>query len=303
MIVHFDVDSNISPLLLGNKTKHNVQHSFEFNVESITTISIKALSKITAQTLRLFPNLQLIVSRTVGLDHIDLNSCKKKGVAVYNIPDYGSREVAQHALGLLLAGARYIPQASSKVKEGVFDYRPFLGKSLVGKIIGVVGTGKIGCAFIKQVIGLGSSVIAYDLYPNAKTALDFGFRYVKLDELVKKSDAISLHAPLTDESEHLLNDRMMMKMKEGVILVNTARGGLIDTKSLLKYSDKFHAICLDVLEKEENFSKDNPLLKLNNVILTPHIGFYTDRSIEKIAYETKENIRRFKNGEKINRVI
>ncbi len=220
---------------------------------------------------------------------------KKKGIVVKNIPDYGAYNIAEHVLALLLTGARNIIPSDKQVHEGMFTYKDFMGVGLRGKTLGVIGTGKIGLELIKIAKGFEMQITAYDIVKNEKAEEDLGFVYVSLNKLLKTADFISLHVPLLPETKYLIGDKEIKMMKKGVILINTSRGAIINTKALIKNIKKFKAVCLDVVEGEENFTKNNPLLKLNNVIITPHIGFFTDNSIKRIGEETMIIINNFKN--------
>lgn len=307
VIAHFDVDTAILPLLRGGET-----YAFPVTPETISqtrstqaieAISIKSQSHLTPSVLSEFPKLKLIISRTVGTDHIDLSYCKQYHIAVYRIPDYGSQAIAEHALGLLLAGARHIPQANSMVHTGQFSYAPFLGMSLKGKTIGVIGTGKIGLSFIELISSFGVTILAYDIFPNMPKAQELNFSYVPKKTLVSKSDAISLHVPLSRETYHLFGEEEFSRVKPGAILVNTSRGGVLDTEALLRHIKRFSHVCLDVVEDEEHFSESHPILKYDTVILTPHIGFYTDETVKRIAEETNASVSRFLSGDSEGRVL
>lgn len=306
MIVHFDVDKNLDTLLKGNKETLEVTpqtiKSIK-NKEKITVMTIKTQSLITEEVLEAFPKLKLIITRTVGVDHIDLEACKNKKIAVYNIPNYGPQHVGQHAVALMLTIARNIIPANIDTHKGNFSYKNFLGISMDKKTLGVVGTGKIGLEVIKIAKSLGMEIIAFDLFINQKAAKQFGFTYVPLSTLLRQSDVITLHIPSTKQTYHLLSSKQFKQMKKGAILVNTARGDLIDTKALIEYAPNFHGIGLDVVEGELTYSRKHPFLKLTNVIITPHSAFYTDESLKIISKETMENIRRFNIHDKTNRVI
>jgi lactate dehydrogenase-like 2-hydroxyacid dehydrogenase len=237
------------------------------------------------------------VARTVGVDNIDLNYCKAHNIAVYHTSDYGSQVVAEHALALTLAGARHIVQADREVHSGKFSYERFLGMAIGGKTIGVVGTGRIGSAFIKLLSPFGVHILAYDLVKNIRVS------YVSLRELLEKSDIVSIHVPLLPATKHLIGENEIQYMKQGSILVNTSRGAIIDTNSLIKNIQKFHAVCLDVVENEDKFTKQNPLLRYENVIITPHIGFYTDQSIKRIVKETERCIINYVRGNQKGRMV
>lgn len=240
-------------------------------------------SKCTAESLKKCPNLKLIVTRTVGYDHIDLRYCARKGIKVCNVPDYGSHVIAEHVFALLLSSIRNVLKGETRTAHQKFSWKGLKGVALKGKTLGVIGTGKIGLNVCRiGSLGFLMNVIAYDINKNNKKALEYHFKYVdSLDEIWKNADIISLHIPLFPETRHLINEKTIKKMKDGVVLINTARGGLIDTKALVKTikAGKFSDVALDVIEHETNIKQDKALLKLPNVIITPHIAFYADDSI------------------------
>lgn len=296
-MIHFDVDSSFFPYLEGEKFPSSIQNIPKGKTFDCSAISIKSNSKVNLKTLSHFPILKLIVTRTVGTDHIDLEECKKRKITVYRIVDYGSFAVAEHALALMLYGARRIGEANNKVKRGIFSYENLCGNTVYEKTVGIIGTGRIGLDLIKLLKPFNTTILAYDIFQNKKAESELGFNYVDLAELLKKSDFISLHAPFTQETRHLINSDAIDQMKKNVVLINTARGGLIDTNSLIKNIKKFSFVGLDVLENEEHFDKNNPLLKFSNVLITPHIAFFTDATVKKIAEETQKNIERFLSGD------
>lgn len=285
-IVHFDVDDNLTRHLEGVKHAYPLQDYTGEDIDKIEAVSFKLASNGDKTTLSRFSNLKLAITRTVGTDHIDLDYCKVSDIAVYHIIDYGSFNIAEHTFALLLTGARNIMAAQQEIRQGIFSYAHHLGVSLKGKKLGVVGTGRIGLEVIKRAKGFEMEVIAYDVFKNEKAQKELGFEYVELENLAIESDIISLHAPLMESTRHMINEAIIEKMKEGVILINTARGGLIDTKAMIKFINKFRFIGLDVLEDEQVFTKDHPLLEYSNVLITPHIAFYSDASVKKIAEET-----------------
>ena len=296
-VVHFDVDQELSRYLEGEKYPHSLQEEQNKKIlDEAEAISFKLKSKATSDSLSRFTKLKLIITRTVGLDHIDLDYCRAQGISVYHIPDYGAFNIAEHAFALLLSGTRNIVSSQKDIQNGLFRYAPHLGVALKGKILGVVGTGKIGLEMIKRAVGFEMEVIAYDVYKNEKAAEELGFRYVDLEELLSKSDVISLHAPLIPTTEHMINEESIMKMKDGVVLINTGRGGLIDTAALVKLINKFRFVGLDVIEDEDSFNRKHPLLSHENVLITPHIAFYSDASVKIIAEKTIEKIAHFKKG-------
>ncbi|MBI4066995.1 2-hydroxyacid dehydrogenase [Candidatus Gottesmanbacteria bacterium] len=300
--IHFDVDEEIAKYLKGIKYPHwlNEKNKSYQNVEAI---SISHLCKFGKSTFQYFPKLKLIITRSVGVDHIDLEECKRHSIAVYHILDYGAISIAEHALALLLSGTRRLFDANKKIKKGEFNFRNLLGYSLYNKTIGIIGTGRIGLEFIKLIKPFNCQIIAYDIYKNEKAAKDLDFSYVSLDELLQKSDIISLHIPLNNDTHHIIDNNKIQKMKNGVILINTSRGGLIHTKALIDHINKFYFIGLDVLEDEQSFNKNHPLLNYDNVLITPHIAFYTDETVKLIGKETMHSIERFTKNDKTGRVV
>ena len=302
-IIHLDVDSNLSQYLEGDKYEMPLQEYIKnHNVSEIEAVTCKLISKATKENLSKLPKLKLIITRTVGVDHIDLEYCREKNISVYHIIDYGSFNIAEHTFALLLTGTRNILECQKEIKQGVYNYAHHLGVSLKGKTLGVVGTGRIGLEVIKRAVGFEMEIIAFDVYQNEKAAKEMGFSYVTLDELAKRSDVITLHAPLMDSTRHMINDHVIQQMKDGVVLINTARGGLIKTEDVVKNIKKFRFIGLDVVEGEDTFSKDHPLLKFDNILITPHIAFYSDASVKKIGEETKRLFENYQKGESDGRV-
>lgn len=265
-------------------------------------------SQFSEENLKKCPNLKLIITRTVGYDNIDLKWANSHKILVCNVPEYGSHVIAEHVFALLLASVRNVLQGEATTNKCKFCWRGFRGMALKDKTLGVVGTGKIGqhvCRIASR--GFLMNVIAYDVRPNKKVAQEYGFKYVKtLDEIWKRSDVITLHAPLLPKTRHMINAKTIKKMKDGVVLINTARGGLIDTKALIKAvkAGKFKDIALDVIEHEENIKKDKKILTLPGVIITPHIAFYADDSMDKMYEEAFKSIEEFEKGKKlINQVV
>lgn len=305
-IAHFDVDKNLSQYLKDNIYSFSLiseNISKVKNLNKIEVISFKTQSKMNPHVLDFFPNLKLLITRTVGIDHIDLDYCKKRNIAVYNIPDYGAYNIAEHAMALLLNGAKNIIPSYKQTQKGNFSYQNLLSFALRNKLLGVIGTGKIGFELIKMAKAFGMKIYASDPYIDEKLAKELGFEYVSLDKLLESSDFISIHVPLLAQTKHMIGEEEIKKMKENVILVNTSRGGVIDTKALIKHIKKFKAVGLDVLENEQNFCNNDPLLKFDNITITPHMAFYSDESIKTIAKETLANIKRFERGDKINKVV
>ena len=250
--------------------------------------------------------VKLILMRCAGFNNVDVEKATACGIKVMRVPGYSPEAVAEHAMALALAANRRIHKAYVRVRENDFSLGGMQGLNFYRKTAGIVGTGKIGAAMARICHGFGMNVIAYDKYQNP--ALDF-VTYVSLDELLAQSDLISLHCPLMDETYHMINRESIQKMKDGVILVNTSRGGLVKTTDLIEgiRARKFFAVGLDVYEEEgEYFYEDKSdriidddvlarLLSFNNVIVTSHQAFFTKEALGNIATTTLQNIRDFIN--------
>ncbi len=257
--------------------------------------------------------VKLLLMRCAGYNNVDLESSKNFGITVLRVPNYSPEAVAEHAMTLAMAANRRVHKAYNRVRENDFSLQGLVGLNFFGKTAGIIGTGKIGLAMINICKGFGMDVIAYDLFPNEKLDIN----YVPLDELFKRSDLISLHCPLFETTRYIINSESIQKMKDGVILVNTSRGGLIKTEDLIDgiKSQKFHAVALDVYEEEssfvfEDYSNDilntttvARLMSFPNLILTSHQGFLTDDALSTIAKVTLQNATDFEHGvELVNQV-
>lgn len=255
--------------------------------------------------------VRYILMRCAGYNNVDLKAAKECGIQVARVPAYSPEAVAEHAFTLLLAANRRIHKAYNKVRDNDYSLVGLTGMNLYGKTAGVIGTGKIGQAFIRICRGFGMTVIAWDPYPNQTAAAELGFTYLDNPyDVFAEADVISLHCPLTEENHHLINKDTICRMKDGVILVNTSRGGLIDTEDLITgiKSGKFHAVGLDVYEEEDGLVFNDKsgeildhtttarLLSFPNVILTSHQAFLTHEALEAIAETTVLNARRLERG-------
>lgn len=251
--------------------------------------------------------VKLILMRCAGFNNIDLEEAAKKGMTILRVPGYSPEAVAEHAMALALAVNRHIHKGYIKVRENNFSLMGLMGINFHGKTAGIVGTGKIGAAMCRICHGFGMKVIAYDMYQNP--SLDF-VEYVELKELWEKSDLISLHCPLTDDTYHLVCTDTINQMKQDVVLVNTSRGALIKTDDLIKgiRSKKFFGVGLDVYEEETHNVFENReddiletsvtarLLSFPNVIVTSHQGFFTEEALSAISRTTLQNARDYEAG-------
>ena len=258
--------------------------------------------------------VKLILMRCAGYNNVDLKTAQKYGIKVLRVPGYSPEAVAEHAMALALTANRHTHKAYIKCRENNFTLNGLMGVNLYKKTAGIIGTGKIGQAMARICKGFGMRVIAYDLFPNKN--LDF-LEYVSLDELLATSDLISLHCPLTDETKHIINEKTIAQMKDGVILVNTSRGGLIKTEDLISgiRDHKFFAVGLDVYEEESDYvfedlsesimqtSLIQRLLSFPNVTMTSHQGFFTEEALTNIAETTMENARAYMNGEELKNEV
>lgn len=289
-------------------------------------ISIFICSCITAQVLDSLPNLKLIVTRSTGCDHICLEVARKKNIAVCNAPTYADISVAEYTFALILSLSRHINTAWFRTAhQSLFSLDNLRGFDLQGKTIGVIGTGNIGSKVINIARCFGMKAIAYDLYPNAHLAQQLGFDYIPLETLLAHADIITLHIPLNDSTHHLINKKNISQIKKGAYLINTARGGIIETEALLfgLQENIIAGAALDVLE-EECFIQD-PLLLLKEahpqeeqlkillenhelikhpcVIITPHNAFNSEQALDRLMKTTIDSIISFKNGTPINQVL
>lgn len=279
------------------------------DVEVLTTF---IYTKITAATLATMPKLKFIATRSTGFDHIDLEACRQRGIQVANVPSYGENTVAEQAFALLLALTRKIVPSVEQTRRNDFSVTELQGVDLAKKTIGVVGTGRIGQHAIRMAKGFGMTVIGYDPFPKPELAAELGFTYADLDALLVQSDVVTLHAPATKETFHLLNEARLRSMKPTSYLINTARGSLIDTQALARVLDDGHlaGVGLDVVE-EENAMRDGRevlspefhapvdlktllaghiLADHPRVLMTPHNAFNTREALERILATTADNI-------------
>ncbi len=253
-------------------------------IPEFDAIIVRSATKVTKEVIEAGKNLKVIGRAGVGLDNVDKDAASAKGIKVVNTPAATSISVAELALGMMLSAARMIPQATVSTKAGKWEKKKFHGSELYGKTLGIIGIGRIGSELAKRAKALGMEVIAYDPYVQTS---EFA-KVVDFDTLLKNSDYISLHIPKTRETAHLLNKQAFDKMKNGVIIVNCARGGVIDESALHDaiVSGKVKVACLDVFEIEP--AKENLLFALEQVILTPHIGAQTEEGQQRAGVQIAE---------------
>jgi D-lactate dehydrogenase len=287
-------------------------------------ISTFIYSKLGSDVLEHFPNLKLIVTRSTGYDHIDLDYCNKHGITVCNVPSYGENTVAEHVFALLLAISHHLIQAVDRTRKGDFTSKGLRGFDLRGKTLGVIGTGSIGRHVIKIAKGFDINVVASDLEPDMEYAERVGFEYLSMKDLLAQSDIITLHVPGNQATHHMLSSEEFAAIKDGAVLINTSRGTVVDVHALLHSlaDGKLSAAGLDVLPDEPVireeaellravFSKqhdlstllaDHVLLHMQNVIITPHNAFNTREAVQRILKTTRDNIAAFTRGNPQNAV-
>lgn len=277
-------------------------------------ISTFIYSRINKETISKLKKLKFVTTRSTGYDHINLEECSKKKVCVSNVPFYGENTVAEHTFALMLALSRNVHKSYMRTLTGDFSIEGLTGFDIKGKTLGVIGAGHIGLNVIKIAKGFGMEVLAYDLNKQNFLAEVLNFKYAELDELLAKSDIISIHAPYNPHTHHLINKKNIAKIKKGAILINTARGAIVDTDALLEALDKgiLNGAGIDVIEGEELIkeekellhqktnikklkllAKDKLILKNEKVVFTPHNAFNSKEALLRILDTTIENINSF----------
>ncbi len=287
-------------------------------------IGVFVHSNINKEVIDRFPKLKAIITMSTGFNHIDLEYCKQKGINVYNIPDYGTETVAEFTVLLMLAVLRKFNLLLEDMKCSLcIDVENLRGRELGGKTVGIIGTGRIGSKVIELLRGFNVKVIAYNRRVKQDLVEKFGVEFVSLEELIKRSDIISLHLPLNEETYHIINEEKLNMMKPGTVIINTARGQLIDTKALVERADLFY-MGLDVVEGEKVIMNEIDVVKrdvdkkelLNafyidflvkhpKAIVTPHIAYNTEEADFRRLKKTLETIEHIEKGELdlYNRVV
>jgi D-lactate dehydrogenase len=255
----------------------------------------------------------LIALRSAGYNHVDLDAAGRLGFVVVRVPEYSPHAVAEHTVGLILALNRKTHRAYNRVREANFSLEGLVGFDLVGKTCGIVGTGKIGAVVARILRGFGCRLLAFDLTPNQTFSQQFDVQYTELPTLYRDSDIISLHVPLTPATQHLINAEALAQMKPGVMLINTGRGALVDSRALIDALKRGQvgAAGLDVYEEEEGIFFRNlseqvlqddvlaRLLTFPNVLITSHQAFLTREALANIADTTLANVSAFERGERL----
>jgi len=292
-------------------------------LRGVQALSVFIYSHVTHEVLEALPEVKFIATRSTGYDHIDVQACRERGIVVSNVPSYGENTVAEHTLALLLMLSRKVHQSVLQVRSGRVDLAELTGFDLQGKTIGVIGAGHIGLHVIRIARGFGMRVLAYDVHRDPFLADLLGFEYASMDRLLAESDIVTLHSPLTEATHHLLGREQFARMKRGAMIVNTARGALIDTDALVEAleSGKVGGAGLDVLEGEELIKEEKQLLQMpldveklrmalrnrvllarDDVVFTPHNAFNSREALVRILQVTLANLEAFRAGQAACRV-
>ncbi len=300
--------------------KGTVQDHHELHGSDAEVVSMFVNSHVSKKELDQFPNLKHVATRSTGFDHIDTAETKARNISVSYVPAYGENTVAEFAVGLVLTLSRKINECAKRVQEeGLFSQDGLRGFDLKGRTVGVLGTGRIGAHFIKMMKGFDVKIVAFDAFPKENLAQELGFTYMSLEEVLAQADVVSVHLPYMPETHHILNKKNLMKMKKGSVLVNTARGALVETEGLVHALKEgvLAGVGLDVLEEEGFIDDETKLLfgghpkkdvlktTLENhyliehpaAIITPHNAFNTEEAIKRILDTTTDNILAFSRGE------
>ncbi len=292
--------------------------------KQLEALAVFVHSKIDSSVLKKMPKLKLITTMSTGYDHIDLEACKQNNIKVCNVPTYGENTVAEHTFALILALSRKIVEGVERTKKGSFVLSGLRGFDLRGKTLGVVGSGNIGQHVIRMAKGFEMKVLVFDVVKNNSLAKELGFEYASMEKLLKESDLVTLHVPYNQHTHHLIGKKELSLMKKTAYLINTSRGGVLDTDALVKALQRkeIAGAGLDVLEEEceiieekqlltkefntkcnlKTLAENHRLLEMKNVIITPHNAFNTEEALRRILEVTVENINGFKKGRSINSI-
>ncbi len=304
--------------------KHNGAHNFHFAFfETSLNLNTASLAKdfdvvcvfvndlVDKETIKVLSSngIGLIALRCAGYNNVDLESAKNYNIKVVRVPAYSPEAVAEHAMALILTLNRKTHKAYNRVREGNFSLKNLIGFNLKNKTIGVIGTGQIGATFCKVIKGFGCKIIAFDI-SKSEELRDFGVKYLKLREVFEQSDIVSLHCPLNQHTKHIINKNSIASMKEGVMIINTSRGALINTADVIEglINKKIGYLGIDVYEQEENLFfedlsehiiQDDLILRLisfPNVLITSHQAFFTKEAMKEITLTTLDNIKSFEDN-------
>lgn len=261
-------------------------------IKNYDALIVRSATKVTKDIISAAQNLKVIGRAGVGLDNVDLEAATQKGIIVMNTPGGNTISTAEHTMSMILSLSRNIPQANISTKKGEWKRSKFMGVELYGKVLGIVGLGRIGTEVAKRSISFGMKVLAYDPFLSREIAESLGIEVAELKDLLARSDYITVHTPLTDETRHMISTEAFGLMKQGVRVINCARGGIIDEAALLSSlkEGKVAAAAMDVFEKEP-LAPDSEMLKMDNVIVTPHLGASTEEAQVNVAIEVAEIVR------------
>lgn len=260
-------------------------------IKDYDALLVRSGTKVTKEVIENADNLKVIGRAGVGLDNVDLEAASKRGIIVMNSPGGNTISTAEHTMSLILALSRNISQADVSTKKGGWERKKFKGVELYGKTLGVIGLGKIGSEVAKRASAFGMKIIAYDPFLSLDKAKELGVESLSLKEVFKRSDYITVHTPMTEETKYIIDKKAIKDMKEGVRIINCARGGIVNENALIEgvKSGRVAGAALDVYEKEP--PKDSPLLKCDNVILTPHLGASTEEAQINVAIDIANSTR------------
>jgi D-3-phosphoglycerate dehydrogenase len=260
-------------------------------IKEFDALIIRSSTKVTKDIIDAGDRLKVIARAGIGLDNVDIQAATRKGIVVMNTPEGNVITTAEHAIAMLLAVSRNIPQANASMKAGRWEKKKFRGKEVFNKVLGIIGIGRIGRVVADRAKGLKMQVIAYDPYISSDVVEKLGVEAVSFDELLARSDYITIHTPLTQETRNLINKDAFKKMKRGVFIINCARGGIVNEQDLCEAIKEgiVAGAALDVFEKEP-LPPDHPLLSLDQVIMTPHLGASTDEAQENVAIAVAEQV-------------
>lgn len=296
---------------------------FSEDLSGVEAISVFIYSVINEKVLTKMPDLRFIATRSTGFDHINVQACKDRNIPVAYVPTYGENTVAEHCFALILALSRKIIPSVEKVRKGDFALDGLRGFDLKGKTLGIVGTGHIGKHVARMANGFEMNILGYDLTQDEELVNKYGLKYVSVEELLKNSDIVSLHLPYNEKTHHFIDKEKMELMKKDAYLINTSRGGLMDTEALVNAlaEDKLAGVGLDVLEEEchikeerqilsKHFPKkcllldiaNNILIKNEKVIVTPHNAFNSKEALTRILATTVDNIEGYVSKKPVNLV-
>lgn len=259
-------------------------------IKDYDALVVRSSTKVTKDIIASAEKLKVIGRAGVGLDNVDAEAASKRGIIVMNTPAGNTISTCEHTMSLMLSMSRNVPQANASLREGKWDRNKYMGVELYGKTLGIVGLGRIGTEVAKRATSFGMMVIAYDPYLTVERALELGVELVDLKEIIKRSDYITVHTPITDETKHLIGDEEFAQMKQGVRIINCARGGIINEQALLRAieSGKVSGAALDVYENEP--PKDFSMFKNEKLVATPHLGASTEEAQVNVAIEVAKQV-------------